>query len=399
MPRCFSARVNCCTFDKIVPVNPPDRSALSPPGTSLSRRELLSRVGTGFGALGLAAVMTDAGLLAKTAMATPDGGKSNPLSPKQLHFAPRAKRVIQLLMNGGPSHVDTFDYKPLLKKYSGQRPAAVDLKTQRKTAGLMESPFRFRRYGQCGKWVSELFPHVAECVDDLYFIHSMYTDLPEHVAGLLMMNVGAIQPNRPSLGAWLSYGLGTENQDLPGFISLCHKGKHRPGEPNWSSSFLPGIYSRTFVDTANLDPKKVIPNIASPYLSPAEQRRQVDLLLEMNRLQLEKLEQDRALEARIQSLELTFRMQTAAPEAFDLRQETQATRICTGSRMSPPTAASEDAPSAALRRAACWPAGSRNGASASCSWVLRPTSPGTTTATFSGTSPRPRIAIDPSPPS
>ncbi len=295
-------------------------------GAPLSRRELLGRVGTGIGALGLAVLMADSRLLAENPVASADGGVSNPLAPKQPHFAPRAKRVIHLMMNGAPSHVDTFDYKPLLKKYHGQRPAAVDLKTQRKTEGLMESPFQFKRYGQSGKWVSELFPHVAQCVDDLCFIHSMYTDLPEHVAGLLMMNVGAIQPNRPSLGAWLTYGLGTENQDLPGFISLCHKGKHRPGEPNWSSSFLPGIYSGTFVDTVSLDPQKVIPNIASLYLSRVEQRRQVDLLLEMNRLHLEQLERDQALEARIQSLELAFRMQTSAPEAFDLSQETQATR-------------------------------------------------------------------------
>ena len=292
----------------------------------LSRRELLERVGTGIGALGLAALMADSGLSAENPVASADGEISSPLAPKQPHFAPRAKRVIQLLMNGGPSHVDTFDYKPLLKKYQGQRPAAVDLKTQRKTEGLMESPFQFKRYGQSGEWVSELFPHVAQCVDDLCFIHSMHTDLPEHVAGLLMMNVGAIQPNRPSMGSWLTYGLGTENQDLPGFISLCHKGKHRPGEPNWNSSFLPGIYSGTFVDTVSLDPQKVIPNIASPYLSLVEQRRQVDLLLEMNRLHMEQIERDQALEARIQSLELAFRMQTAAPEAFDLSQETRATR-------------------------------------------------------------------------
>ena len=171
-------------------------------------------------------------------------------------------------MNGGVSHVDTFDYKPLLEKFHGQRPAAVDIKTLRKTEGLMKSPFEFQRHGQSGRWVSELFPHVARCIDDLCIIHSMHTDLPEHVAGLLMMSTGAIQPNRPSMGAWLGYGLGTENQNLPAFISICHKGRHRPGEPAWNSSFLPGIYSGTFVDTENLGPQKGHPRPGQPLPFP-----------------------------------------------------------------------------------------------------------------------------------
>ena len=153
----------------------------------------------------------------------------------------------------------------------------------------MQSPFKFKQYGQSGHWVSEIFPHVATCVDDICFIHSMYTDLPEHVAGLLMMTVGAIQPNRPSMGAWLGYGLGTENQNLPSFISLCHKGKQRPGEPSWSSSFLPGIYSGTFVDTANLDPNKVMSNLENPHLNRLEQERQVELLSRMNQLHLDQV--------------------------------------------------------------------------------------------------------------
>ena len=297
---------------------------------TLSRRELLERAGTGVGALGLAAVMEQAGLLAGPAAggSAPLGSSTHrpvgALAPKRSHLVPRAKRVIHLLMNGGVSHVDTFDYKPLLKQYAGQRPAAVDLQTDRKTEGLMPSPWKFRQHGRSGRWVSELFPHVAGCVDDLCIIHSMHTNVPEHMAGLLMMTTGALQPNRPSMGAWLAYGLGTENQNLPAFVSICHRGKHRPGEPNWDSSFLPSIYSGTFVDTHSLDPAKVIPHLENPYLSRKQQRRQLDLLARMNRLDIERIERDRALEGRIESLELAYRMQFEAPEAFDLGQESQA---------------------------------------------------------------------------
>ena len=301
----------------------------------LSRRKLLSCLGTGVGTLGLAAIMAESDLLPSATFLPPKNQPDNPLSAKTPHFTRRAKRIIHLLMNGGVSHVDTFDYKPLLEKYHGQRPAAVDLKTQRKTEGLMKSPFQFKRYGNSGQWVSELFPHVAKCVDDLCIINSMYTDVPEHMAGLLMMTVGAIQPNRPSMGSWLGYGLGTENQNLPCFISLCHKGRQRPGEPAWNSSFLPGIYSGTFVDTANLNPHEVIRNLGNPYLSQPEQQRQVNLLLRMNQLNLDRVEYDQALEARIQSFELAYRMQTAAPEAFDLTQETKATRDLYGIKEEP----------------------------------------------------------------
>ena len=197
-----------------------------------------------------------------------------------------ARSTILIWLSGGTSHVDTFDYKPLLKQYAGQRPAAVDLQTDRKTEGLMPSPWKFRQHGRSGRWVSELFPHVAGCVDDLCIIHSMHTNVPEHMAGLLMMTTGALQPNRPSMGAWLAYGLGTENQNLPAFVSICHSGKHRPGEPNWDSSFLPSIYSGTFVDTHSLDPAKVIPHLENPYLSRKQQRRQLDLLARMNRLEI-----------------------------------------------------------------------------------------------------------------
>jgi len=281
----------------------------------LSRRKMLSTMGTGMGMLGLA------GILAQESTARAD----SPLAAKRPHFAPKAKRVIHLLMNGGPSHIDTFDPKPILARYEGQRPAEVDFATQRRTLGLMKSPFKFQRHGQSGLWVSEIFPHVASCADDLCVLRGMHTDIPEHVSGLLMLTIGVNQPNRPSMGSWLAYGLGTENQNLPGYVVLSHRGDPRPGPAGWSSSFLPGIYSGTFVDTYQLDPKRVIPDIRNSRLSKPEQRRQLDLLQQMNRLDRQRSPGDEALEARIQSLELAFRMQFAAPEAFDLTQESQST--------------------------------------------------------------------------
>ena len=281
--------------------------------TTISRRDFLTRYGGGTGLLGLSTLL--AGQLP---------GSANAASTPP-HFVPKAKRFIHLLMNGGPSHVDTFDPKPLLAKYEGQRPVAVDLRTQRKTTGILKSPFRFAQHGESGLWISELFPHVARHADELCVIRSMHTDIPEHVSGLLMMDIGANQPNRPSMGSWITYGLGTENADLPGFIVLSHRGHPRPGPTGWSSSFLPGSCAGTFVDTYRMNPDQVMRNLRNPHLSSSQQRRQLELLQRMNRLHLEQAERDRALETRIASLELAFRMQHAAPEAFDISRETQAT--------------------------------------------------------------------------
>lgn len=180
------------------------------PFLPLTRRESLHRLGSGFGTLGLATMLAQ-DTTSQTVAAAESLG---PLDSRVAHFAPRAKHVIQLFMPGGPSQVDTFDYKPAIAQYAGQRPAEVDRKSLRNTKnGLMPSPFSFRQYGQCGHWVSDLFPHVGECVDDICFIHSMHTDIPEHAGAIMMMNVGHLQPNRPSLGSWLVYGLGTENQN------------------------------------------------------------------------------------------------------------------------------------------------------------------------------------------
>ncbi|MCH8045870.1 MAG: DUF1501 domain-containing protein [Planctomycetes bacterium] len=295
------------------------------PTPPLNRRDLLHRIGAGFGTLGLAGVMADANMLSP-AMAATAGGAS-PLAPKIPHFAPKAKRVIQLFMPGGPSHVDTFDYKPDIKKFAGQRPKTVDRKTLRNTKlGLFPSPFGFKQYGRCGKWVSDIFPQVASCVDDICFIHSMHTNIPEHAGAILMMNLGYLQPSRPSMGSWLVYGLGTDNQDLPGFVAMSPRAAPRGKLANWGNSFLPGAYAGTYVNIAQMKPDAILRNLKNQHLPRAEQRRQVDLLSKLNKLHLERAQQDQKLEASIQAMEMAFRMQMAVPEAFDMSRETQATR-------------------------------------------------------------------------
>ena len=295
-----------------------------------SRREMLQRVGTGLGSLGLACMLSEQQLLGSVARAaTSDPVNSlnrNPLSVKSPHFRPRAKRVIHLFMNGGPSQVDTFDPKPALTKYHGDRPPNADLKTERKTGGLMKSPFKFAKHGQSGIEVSEIFPEVAKCVDDLCVIRSMHTNIPNHEPSLLMMNSGETQPTRPSMGSWLLYGLGTENQNLPGFVVLC-PGKPVVGPQLWGNSFLPGIYQGTHINNSKSDPKEVIRDINNPYLDRAAQREQLDLMKQMNELHLQQRGgQDGKLEARIQSMEMAFRMQFEAQDVFDLARESQATR-------------------------------------------------------------------------
>jgi len=289
-----------------------------------SRRDFLTRFGGGTGLLGLGALLASESQSSSARTESPRVAGLN-LQPKPPHHAPLAKQIIHLLMNGCPSHLDTFDYKPILAKYEGQRPAAVDLRTQRTTTGILKSPFKFSRHGQSGLWVSELFPHVARHIDELCVVRSMHTDIPEHVSGLLMMDIGANQPNRPSMGSWITYGLGTENEDLPGFIVLCHRGHPRPGPTGWSNSFLPGPSAGTFVDTYQMKPDKVLRNLRNPHLSPSQQRRQLELLQRMNRLHSQRSAGSQALEARIASLELAFRMQFAASEAFDISREMQAT--------------------------------------------------------------------------
>jgi hypothetical protein len=301
-------------------LTPEDIPVQQPTFPHLSRRQLLCRLGNGFGALGLAGVLAGR-TAAPAAVEAP-----NPLAPRPPHFRPRARRVIFLFMNGGPSQVDTFDPKPALEKYRGQRPAGAPLSADRaKGGGLLPSPFKFKKYGESGIEVSELFPHVGSCIDDICVVRSMHTNTPNHEPSLLMMNSGETQPTRPSLGSWLCYGLGSENEDLPGFVVLC-PGKPVVGPQLWSNSFLPGIYQGTHIDNARLDPHGALPNLRNGRLGRAEQRRQLDLLQRMNAAHRALRGADEQLEARIASLELAFRMQFEGQEAFDVTRETQATR-------------------------------------------------------------------------
>ena len=272
------------------------------------------------GSIGLASLMGQNAAMGEAVSASPLGVKAP-------HFAPKAKRVIQLFMPGGPSQVDTFDYKPELAKHAGERPESVNRKTLRNTKnGLMPSPFGFKQYGQTGKWVSDIFPHVGGCADDISFIHSMYTDIPEHAGAMMMMNVGALQPNRPSMGSWLVYGLGTENQDLPGFIAMSPRAQPRCTLANWGNAFLPGAYAGSYVNIAEMKPDAVMRDLKNARLSTAEQRRQMDLLAQLNQEQLVRAERDQGLEAGIAAMEMAFRMQFSVPEVFDISKETQATR-------------------------------------------------------------------------
>ena len=283
----------------------------------MNRRDMLRRAGGGFASIGLAGVLADQGLLAA----------ESPLVPKPPHTKPKAKRIIHLFMNGGPSQVDTFDPKPALEKYHGQRPPGAERKTERRTGGLFKSPFKFKQSGQSGIPVSEIFPEVAKCIDDICVIRSMHTDVPNHEPSLLMMNSGITQPIRPSMGSWLSYGLGTENQNLPGFVVLC-PGKPVVGPQLWSSGFLPGIHQGCHIE--KLDPQKIVDHINNQHLTPRTQRQQLDLINKLNGLHSEQRSGDDQLESRIQSLEVAFRMQTEAQEAFDVNQETKATRALYG---------------------------------------------------------------------
>jgi len=290
---------------------------------SYSRRELLARCGTGLGLIGLASVLGHDRSVSAAA-----GIPAGPLAPRLPHFTPRAKRIIHLYMNGGPSQVDTFDPKPALKKFEGQRPESIkDLKTENGTGGLMPSPFQFRPYGASGLEISEIFENVGRCADDLCVIRSMHTNVPNHEPSMFMMNSGHVQSVRPSYGSWLLYGLGTENANLPGYIVLG-PGLPVNGAANWSSRFLPGIFQGTHLNAG--DRNAVLPNLKNEKLPEAAQRQQLDLVQQLNRQHVERVGTDPLLDARIESLEMAFRMQAAAPEAFDLSRESAATQSLYG---------------------------------------------------------------------
>lgn len=285
----------------------------------------MKKMGAGLGSIGLASMFGSGSGVAHAGAGA--AFSNSPLAPKQPHFAPRAKRIIQLFMPGGPSQVDTFDYKPMIAKHAGERPDSVDRKSLRNTKmGLMPSPFGFQRHGQCGKWVSDIFPETAKCVDDICFVHSMHTDIPEHAGGILMMNLGALQPNRPSMGSWLTYGLGAETENLPGFVAMSPRAQPRGKLANWGNAFLPGAHAGSYVNIQHMQPDAVIRDLKNGDLSRTEQRRQADLLAQLNQMHLQRVERDQHLEAGIEAMEMAFRMQFSVPEVFDVSGESQATR-------------------------------------------------------------------------
>jgi hypothetical protein len=296
------------------------------PDTRLStRREALCRCGMGLGALGLGSLFAETGL-----MTTARADDQNPFAPKRAPQPAKAKHVIHLFMNGGPSHVDTFDPKPELARFSGKSLPAGNLRTERKTGAALPSPFGFRKCGQSGIEVSEIFAEVGECIDDICVVRSMYADLPNHEPSLMLMNCGDNLMVRPSMGSWVTYGLGTENQNLPGFIAMCPGGYPVKETENWRSAFLPGAFQGTYIDSQHTAIERLVENSRNDYIAPLEQRRQLDLLRNINEEHRREREQESPLEARIQSFELAYRMQLEAADAFDISQEPEHIRAMYG---------------------------------------------------------------------
>ncbi|MCM8533373.1 MAG: DUF1501 domain-containing protein [Lentisphaeraceae bacterium] len=276
----------------------------------MNRRDFVSQLGSGMGAVALS------GMMSQSATAASKTG----------HVKPRAKAVIQLFMNGGPSQVDTFDYKPLLEKFHGDRPKSVNFKTERPTGGLMKSPWEFKQYGKSGIFVNDIYKHTGEVIDDICVINSMHTNIPNHAPALSMMNCGEIQPIRPSMGSWLNYGLGSENENLPGYVVMC-PGKPLVGSPLWNSAFLPGEYQGTYVETRkSIDPNTVIANLKSKKHSQEDQLKILDQLKFLNEHHKNQRQNNSKLEASIKSMELAFRMQTEASDAFNIFEESLTTR-------------------------------------------------------------------------
>ncbi len=325
----------------------------------LTRREALCKVGNGFGMMAFAGMLSNS-LARAGAVLDSDGN----IGMSQLEYPQRVKRVIFLFMNGGCSSIDSFDPKPALEKYDGQPLPGGTIKTERRTGELMKSPFKFKKYGQCGMEISELWPHLGEVADDICWVRSVYTDIPNHEPSCLMMNTGANQAGRPSMGAWLTYGLGTENQNLPGYVVLCPDVPTTVGPPLWSNGFLPAVNQGTFIsnrvqtaaDAAggadgemmteempeddmskdmeknkkvvierNFDPKKLVSYVNNPKFSLVEQRRELDLLHKLEKMRESTTGEDQQVEGVIKSMEVAYRMQTEAPEVFDVRKESQAT--------------------------------------------------------------------------
>ncbi len=278
----------------------------------VSRRDFFARCGMGMGGLMLS------GLQSESAYAAADQ-----LASRSPHFPGKAKHVIHLFMNGGPSHLDTFDPKPILDEYAGKALPYQNLGTERPTGGVLPSPFKFKRYGESGIEVSELFPHVAQSIDDISVVRSMYADVPNHEPSLMLMNCGDGRLIRPSVGSWVTYGLGSGNQNLPAFVALCPGGYPIQESQNWQSGFLPGVYQATHIDTQHESIDRLLENIENKRTARGDQRRQLDLLLELNGQHAARRQDDPQLEAQIKSFELAYRMQMEATDAFDVTREPQ----------------------------------------------------------------------------
>jgi hypothetical protein len=290
----------------------------------LTRRQFLNRIGMGIGGLALASLLDPRDLVAADAAKLPAGkaGAAGPLAPRPPHFAGKAKAVIHIFAQGAPSHIDTWDYKPALAKMDG--------KTIGGDGVAMGSPFTFSRYGKSGLPVSELFAKTAAHADDLAVINSMWTDIPAHEVATVFMNTGSLRIAKPSMGSWLVYGLGTENQNLPGFIALRGGGLPPGGATNYQAAFLPGVYQGTSINTLAPSVPQMIQNIRNSYVNTREQRRQLDFVHQLNDLHAQNLQRDAALETRLESYEIAFRMQAEALDAFDIMKESADTRAAYG---------------------------------------------------------------------
>lgn len=294
------------------------------PHLPLNRRDLLTRAGGGAGLLALASLLSSEGLLGQTSAATTSDPKLNPLAKKEPHFPTKAKSVIWLFMNGGPSQVDTWDYKPELEKRDGQKLENFDANTgffTGQVGPVMKSPFKFKQHGNCGAWGSDIFPKMSEHVDDMAFLYSCYTGSNNHSPALFMMNTGTTRMGFPCVGSWVTYGLGSESANLPAFVAMTDplgRGLPKGYSQNWGAGFLPSVYQGTWLKPSG-DP---IDNLFRPKeMEDLQQRAQLDLLAKLNKHSLEKSPMEQELAARIESFELAYRMQSAAPEAIDIENE------------------------------------------------------------------------------
>ena len=293
------------------------------PGFNLdSRRRFLETAGLGFGSVALTSLLHSEGLLG-------DESSTNPLAPTHSHFQSGAKAVIWLFQTGSPSQVDTFDYKPELQKRNGQSLDGADPKTGFFTTSgkCLKSPFKFNQHGESGAWISEIFPNIARHADDIAFIYSCFSRSNNHTPAMLELNSGFIRQGFPSLGSWLTYGLGSENSNLPAYV-VMHGKKPRGGDPVWSSGFLPSVYQATALDPRQ--PKPINNLQRSGELTDPQQRSLLDALRAANSKHARTRPFDRDLSARLESFELAYRMQVAAPEAFDIGRETKGTQEAYG---------------------------------------------------------------------